>query len=86
MSETRTQTSVVSFVYLLFCLVANLQGNPDVQPGLESKGVSTLLFYQSASGLTMLHDNLLGFQKDVQIKKCFLLSLFQYPEIVHLGL
>lgn len=24
----------------------------------------------------MVDDNLLGFQKDVQIKKCFLLSLF----------
>lgn len=47
-----------------------------MQPGLKSKDVSTLLFDQSASELTMVDDNLLGFQKDVQIKKCFLLSLF----------
>lgn len=47
-----------------------------MQQGLESKDVSTLLFDQSASELTMVDDNLLGFQKDVQIKKCFLLSLF----------
>lgn len=57
-----------------------------MQPGLKSKDVSTLLFDQSASELTMVDDNLLGFQKDVQIKKCFLLSLFQYPEIVHFEL
>lgn len=57
-----------------------------MQPGLKSKDISTLLFDQSASELTMVDDNLLGFQKDVQIKKCFLLSLFQYPEIVHFEL